>query len=227
MKTAQIVILLLFFSPAVAYAAPTYGTEMPEKGKIISGYQYNTIFNHELSGSYGKVGSVQHFYDISYGVYDWLCVDGKAGTGDLVQRGGSHPRVYYGYDFAGGYGFRLLVLDDAKNKVKVAVGFHHISVHPANGSVDGSKYESFLDDWQCSIVSSKRVGRFTPFLGGKASRLDLVYKVNEIDRKRRAPRYYFGAVVGCDARLAENVSVRVEGHFIDETSLSTGVYYKF
>ncbi len=225
-RTAAAVAILIL-APIYAYAAPTYGTEMPEKGRISEGYQYNAIFDHRLNASYGRMVSVQHFFDISYGVYDWLSLDGKAGAGDLIQEGGEHPRVYYGYGFAGGYGLRLLALNDLKNKVKVAVGLHHISVHPVDGSVEGDRYESLLDEWQCSIISSKRIGRFIPFLGGKASRSDLVYKVNKIDRKRRPPRYCLGVVAGCEVILNEVMSVRAEGHFIDETSLSAGVYYKF
>jgi len=34
-------------------------------------------------------------------------------------------------------------------------------------------------------------------------------------------------VAGCEVILNEVMSVRAEGHFIDETSLSAGVYYKF
>ena len=34
-------------------------------------------------------------------------------------------------------------------------------------------------------------------------------------------------IVGCDVRLTKNTYISVEGHFIDETSLSSGIYYKF
>lgn len=213
--------------PPFASAAPTYGTNMPEKGRGLSGYQANIIFKHDLSDSYGNIKSTQHFYDISYGVFDWFSLDAKIGMGDLRQKGGIYPKVEYGTGFAGGYGFRLRALNDPINKVRVVAGFHHISVHPADRAINSDKYESFLDDWQCSLVVSKDIGHFTPFLGAKASRCDFVYKVNEIDRKRRRPLYYGGLVAGCSISLPKGLSVVVESHFIDESSLSAGLYCAF
>ena len=49
----------------------------------------------------------------------------------------------------------------------------------------------------------------------------------EEDRKVRPPAYYAGAIIGCNVKLTRNTYLSVEGHFIDETSLSSGIYYKF
>jgi hypothetical protein len=120
-----------------------------------------------------------------------------------------------------------MAFNDTRNKIRTVAGFHHISVHPENRTINGDKYESLLDDWQISLAASRDIGILTPFLGGKVSRFDLVYKVNEIDRKRRPPRYYGGVVAGCSARLPNGFSVIVESHFIDESSLSVGAYWTF
>lgn len=61
----------------------------------------------------------------------------------------------------------------------------------------------------------------------KLSYGNLIQKVNEIDRKNRPPAYYAGAVIGCDVKLTKNTYLSVEGRFIDETSLNTGIYYTF
>ena len=210
-----------------ALAAPTCGTETPREGAASVGYETNIIFKHDLGDSHGNIKSAQHFYILSYGVFDWLSFDGRMGAGDLLQKGGVHPKVHYDYGFAGGYGFRILVLEDVKNRVRIVAGFHHISVHPNNRALNGDKYESLLDDWQASVVSSKDIGAFSPFLGVKASRQDLVYKVNETDRKRRPPLYYGGVVAGASLKLPGDISLRLEGRFIDESALSTAVYYTF
>ncbi len=220
-------ILFFLLASYKIYAAPTYGTNMPYKGRFATGYQNNVIFKHDLSNSYGNIRSNQHFYDISYGVFDWLTVDGKIGFGNLREKGGVHPKVEHNYGFAGGYGFRLRVLDDAKNKVRVATGFQHTSIHPASRNLNGDKREAIYDDWQVSLVSSKDIGIITPFAGVKLSLGNLIQKVNEIDRKSRPPKYYAGAVIGCNIKIARDIHVSVEGHFIDETSLSTGIYYTF
>ena len=221
-----IIIIFLLYS-FKTYASPTYGTNMPHKGKYATGYQSNIIFKHDLSDSYGNVRSIQHFYELSYGVYDWLTVDGKIGIGNLRAKGGVHPKVEHNYGFAGGYGFRLRVLDDAGNKIRVMTGFQHISVHPPSRNLNGDKREEIYEDWQASLLSSKDIGIFTPFAGAKISYGNLIQKTNNIDRKNRPPAYYAGAVIGCNVKISKDLYISVESHFIDEVSLSTGIYYTF
>lgn len=219
--------LLALLIPCTLHSAPTDGTNIPYKGKYVTGYQNNSIFKHDLADSYGNVRSLQNYYTLSYGVFDWLTLDGKIGFGNLREKGGVHPKVEHNYGFAGGYGFRLRVLDDKKNNVRVVAGFQHTSTHPVDRNLNGDKRHAIYEDWQASLVSSKDVGRITPFAGAKISYGNLIQKTNEIDRKNRPPAYYAGVIVGCDVRLTKNTYVSVEGHFIDETSLSTGIYYKF
>lgn len=220
-------IILVLLSSFRTYAAPTDGTNIPYKGGYITGYQNNIIFKHDLGDSYGNVRSDQHYYTLSYGVFDWLTLDGKIGFGNVREKGGLHPKVMHNYGFAGGYGFRLRVLDDDKNKVRVVTGFQHTSTHPASRNLNGDKREAIYEDWQVSLVSSKDIGRVTPFAGAKLSYGDLIQRTNEIDRKCRPPRYYAGVVLGCSVKLTQNTHISVEGHFIDETSLSSGIYYTF
>jgi hypothetical protein len=225
-KDAALVIALTLIA-SEACAAPTYGTDMLKRGKVAIGYQNNIVFRHDLSDSYGYIKSDQHFFDISYGVYDWLSVCGKAGMADLIQKGGGHPKVSYGYGFAGGYGFRIRAYNNTKEKIRIVLGFHHISVHPVDSSWNSDKYESVLDDWQASLAGSKDIGAITPYVGIKFSKFDLVYKVNEMDRKRRPPENFVGLVTGITVRFRDDLSARVEAHFFDETALSTGAYYTY
>ena len=220
-------IVVTLFTAYSLFAAPTDGTNIPYKGKYITGYQNNSIFKHDLAGSYGNVRSLQNYYTLSYGVFDWLTLDGKIGFGNVREKGGVHPKVEHNYGFAGGYGFRLRVMDDAANKVRVVTGFQHTSAHPANRNLSGDKRMAIYEDWQVSLVSSKDVGIITPFAGAKVSYGNLIQKTNDIDRKNRPPKYYAGVVVGCDLKVTKNTYLSFEGHFIDETSLSAGAYYKF
>ncbi len=219
--------ILLLLPPLRTYAAPTDGTDMPYKGKYITGYQNNAIFKHDLGDSYGNIKSIQHFYTLSYGVSDWLSLDGKIGFGNVREKGGVHPKADHNYGFAGGYGFKLRVIDDDKNKVRVVTGFQHTSTHPASRNLNGDKREAAYEDWQVSLTASRDIGRITPFAGAKLSYGNLIQKTNKIDRKNRPPAYYAGAVLGCCIKLTQNTYISVEGHFIDETSLASGVYYKF
>jgi hypothetical protein len=220
-------ILVLLFTAYSLSAAPTDGTNIPHKGKYVTGYQNNSIFKHDLSNSYGNVRSLQNYYTLSYGVFDWLTLDGKIGFGNLREKGGTQAKVEHNYGFAGGYGFRLRVMDDAANKVRVVTGFQHTSTHPPDRNLSGDKRMAIYEDWQLSLVSSKDVGVFTPFAGAKLSYGNLIQKTNDIDRKNRPPRYYAGVVIGCDIKLTKNTFISLEGHFIDETSLSSGIRYTF
>lgn len=208
-------------------AAPTDGTNIPYKGKYITGYQNNSIFKHDLSGSYGNIRSFQNYYTLSYGVFDWLTLDGKIGFGNVREKGGLAPEVDHDYGFAGGYGFRLRVLDDAKNKVRIVTGFQHTSTHPPDKNAGGDKRHAIYEDWQASLVASKDIGILTPFAGAKMSYGNLIQTTNDGSRKNRPPKYYGGVIIGCDVKLTKNTYLSVEGHFIDETSLSSGAYYTF
>ena len=219
------VICLLTVSPS--YAVPTYGTEMPEKGEGEVGYQSNIIFRRDMNDSHGHINSAQNYLDISYSPLGWLTLDAKIGMGDLLRKGGNHPKVDFNSGFAGGYGFRIMALNDPKNKVKVVAGFHHISVHPPSKNIDSGKQQAIIDDWEWSIVASKSIGIFTPYAGGTVGFGDLIYMTNEIDRKVRFSRYCGGIVGGCSVRVTKDISVNVESHFINETSLSAGAYCKF
>lgn len=229
MRNAKVygLIVVTIFTAYSLFAAPTDGTNIPYKGKYITGYQNNSIFKHDLADSYGNVRSLQNYYTLSYGVSDWLTLDGKIGFGNVREKGGVHPTVEHNYGFAGGYGFRLRVMDDAANKVRVVTGFQHTSTHPTNRNLNGDKRMAIYEDWQLSLVSSKDVGIITPFAGAKVSYGNLIQKTNDIDRKNRPPEYYAGLVVGCDVKITKNTYLSVEGHFVDETSLSAGAYYKF
>ena len=227
-RLASLIVFVVVVSAAhPACAVPTYGTEMPEKKTGEVGYQSHIIFRRDMNDSNGRIKSVQHYLDISYSPFDWLALDGKIGMGDMYRNGGNHPKVDLNYGFAGGYGFRVKVLDDAKNRIKTVVAFHHISVHPPAKNIENNKYQAIIDDWEFSLVASKSIGVFTPYAGGVVGFNDLITKTNEIDRKVRPGRSCGGVVTGCSARVTKDISVNVESHFVDETSLSAGVYCKF
>lgn len=226
-KISYLLCLSLLAYPCHIHAAPTDGTDVPLKNGCITGYQNNTIFKHDLSDSYGNIKSSQNYYTLSYGVFDWLALDGKIGFGNAREKGGVHPKVEHNYGFAGGYGFRLRVLEDEKNNVRIVTGFQHTSTHPASRNLNGDKREAIYEDWQWSLAASKSIGRIKPFAGAKISYGNLIQKTNEIDRKNRPPAYYAGVFIGCGIKLTKNTFLSVECHFIDETSLSSGIFYTF
>lgn len=222
------VILIFMLVAESCFSAPCYGPAMPKKqGSWILGYESDFIFKRDLVEDYGKMRLFQHFFTMSLGIFSWLSIDGKLGIGDVRSTGGIYPTVKYDYGFSGAYGFRVRLLKQDTHKVNLVAGFQHISVHPPGKNVDSDKNQVIVDDWQGSVLVSKRMGNFDPYLGVKISECDLIHKLNETGRKRRKSYLSGGVFLGADYYIRDNVKVNLEGRFIDETAFNCGVAYIF
>lgn len=215
--------LCLHFS---SQAAPCYGTKMPEQSKFFGGVQTYIIFNRYLEASRGELRSTQHFFQLSWGVYDWLSIDLKGGAGNIKQHPFGSDEIDYTSSFAGGYGFRVKLYDE--NKTKIVFGFQHISVHPKATHLNGTKNRAVLDDWQTSILASYDLTKFTPYLGIKLSRMDYIHWVEE-DRKREMSDLTktLGLVCGLDIPLSRNTWLNLEGQFLDSEAAAISVNFSF
>jgi len=212
----------------VLYAAPCYGTNMPNKGKWNVGAQVHVIENRKLTDDYGKVASTQYLYEMSYGVFDWLSLDGKIGVGDVTHKPSAGlPKTTYPYNFAGGYGLRIKPYKNAGQKIDVVCGFQHISVHPTARQVNGTTNYVILDDWQGSALISKGISRFTPYAGARFTRLDLIHRISGTERVRKRSDARILPVVGIDFNITEGSFINAELRFIDETSFNVGFTHNF
>jgi len=211
---------------ASCHAAPCYGTRIPEKKQVFVGLQNNNLFKRYLKNEEGKIRSNQSFVLLSYGLFDWLSLDLKGGAGNLKHRSGTSSEVDYSYNFAGGYGFRLRLYE--RDDIKFVFGFQHISVHPRTKHIDGVKHKGVLDDWQVSLLGSKEMGRFTPYLGTKWSRTDYIHWIEQ-DRKRIMSDLTksIGLIVGTDFSIKDDIWLNLEGRFFDEEGCSFSINYSF
>ncbi len=216
--------LLFFISPA--YAAPCYGTKMPQAKELFGGTQSHLIFKRYLEDGRGEIRSTQYFLMFSYGIFDWLSLDLKGGAGNIKQRPPASDETDYSSSFAGGYGVRLKFYDSGTSKM--VFGFQHISVHPQKTHLGRVKHAAILDDWQFSLLASRDLAGITPYAGIKWSRLDYIHKVEE-DRKRRMSDLTkdVGLVVGCDIPLSKKFWLNLEGQFIDTEACSVSLHYGF
>lgn len=212
-----------------AYPAPSNGAKLPPKGQSEIGCEYNLMQMRPLRRSYGEVRTEDYFLTFSFGIFDWLSLDGKLGTGDLRQKGGIHfPKIEYNTGFAGGYGFRIKGWEDKTQRLSAIFGFQHISVHPRDKYEDADKYEIFLDDWQLSALLAKDFAHFSAYTGIKTSDCQMVYKINELNKKRRYSKQHIGIVTGVSFDLFEQKTrLTLEGRFIDETAFSFNLAYLF
>ena len=216
---------LLF--PFVCYAAPCYGTKMPEKNKFFAGAQYYNIFQRYLDHSdNGKMRSQQEFVLLSYGVFDWLAIDLKGGVGNIKQHPEGKDELDYSPFMAGGYGFRLKVFD--KDKIKGVCGFQHISVHPKTVHIANGKNKAVLDDWQFSALASYDFKVATVYLGGRLSRCDYIHWIDgSRSRVKSDLGKSYGLIWGTDIPLTQRIWLNLEGQALDSQALAVSLNYSF
>lgn len=213
-------------------AAPCYGPTLPERNEFIAGGQTYVILRRYLEDNYGKVRSIQHFFQLSYGITDWLSLDLKGGAGNIKQYNLDRDGIDYSSSFAGGYGLRMRLYE--KDNWRFVFGFQHISVHPRKTYIGSQENKAVLDDWQTSFLASYAVGNVRPYLGTKWSRLDYIHRLDG-NRKRKMSDLdkMFGMVFGCDIPLAfgrgesEKIWLNVEGQAFDGEAFAASLNYKF
>lgn len=209
------------------YASPSYGTKLPQKKKFSMGLQTHSIFKRYLENEYGKLRSQQEFLLLSYGVFDWLSIDLKAGVGFIKQHPEDQDELDYPTYLGGGYGFRLKFYD--RKNLKMIFGFQHISVHPKSIRIGGIKHKAVLDDWQVSsLVSYCFLKKIAPYLGTKLSRADYIHWVDSNrNRVKSDLTKGVGLILGCDLSLTERIWFNLEGQFFDNEILAFSMNFSF
>lgn len=228
MKKCIVASLVLFAAAAgMCYAAPLYGPDMPKRGRWYAGLETNLVFRRDMDKNLGRAGSNQYFFDLSYGLYDWFAFDGRLGIGDMEYNPVQPGKLDLGLGFSGAYGLRFRLYDDAAQRMRVIMGFQHISAHPPQKEVSGVKYASIWDEWQLSFLLSKGFGKLEPYAGVKASQLFIIWKddVND-DWKWNGAKDHFGLAAGSKFDINRDWYLNVEARFIDETAVSAAIIYK-
>jgi hypothetical protein len=212
----------------ISYAAPAYGTHMPQKRHWTWGVEGNFIIDRNLDNDEGAINGNRYFVTGSYGIFSWLSFDGKVGVGDVDwERTKGNEDLSYDANFAGAYGFRIKGYENEEQGIKSVVAFQHISVHPGAKNQGGDKHEAIIDEWQGSIIISKDIGNFVPYVGARYGTLDFIKWVNEQDRKRIQSENYYGVVIGFDYRLNNITKINLEGVFLDGTEFAIGISRDF
>ena len=75
------VVAVTFLNENNVYATSTYGPNMPSKRGHYVGFEGQVLLKRILRKDYGEVKNVDYFMTVSYGITDWLCLDGKVGIG--------------------------------------------------------------------------------------------------------------------------------------------------
>jgi hypothetical protein len=220
------VILTMVFSDA-SYAAPCYGTHMPEKKKCVLGLQGDFLIDRDLKDDQGGTSGNRYFLTCSYGVFNRICFDGKIGMGDVSWHNSDPGNLNFNSGFAGAYGFRIKGYENKELGIKTVAGFQHISVHPPTISPNNDHHRVIIDDWQGSVLVSKDFNKLTPYIGARYGTVDYIKWVNEHDRRRIKSEKMLGFVIGVDYLVAKDTRLNVEGDFIDGEEFSIGISRDF
>jgi len=225
-RKALIFFIICIITARTVSACPAEGPNMPNAKRWKTGLQANVMFDKDMKNIKGEVEAAQFFSTLSYGITEWLCLDGKAGTGEVKFYIKDSEKIEYPTGFAGGYGGRILLHDDKKSGIRCILGFHHISIHPDSAEMNGAEQKAILDEWQCSVMISKTVGRFSPYISGKFSKIYLIRRVDDV-RERVTPEDAWGLLAGTDFKINENARLNLEGRVFDEESATIGFNYTF
>lgn len=222
-KIACLIGLIVFFADInYIFGAPVYGGNMPSSKRWDIGLQGNAVPEHRMRGEQGEMRGRNYFFIASYGIWEWLCFDGKIGLGDITHKPDNEPKAEYDLNFAGGYGLRACVWQNLRHSQKVILGFQHISAHPGDVSVNNKKNEIIFDEWQASLLYAWQREDFYPYFGLKFSREDLIRRLDH-ERKRRLPAERGGVFIGTDYYLHRGLRLNLEARFVDEQAVSLAV----
>jgi len=225
-RIIRIILLILLVSPVNAIAIPSEGNFVPESGKSIWGFQFNNIFLRDFNKVQGKGNTKQYFLKASYGLSERFFLDGKIGMGSVSFRRNDGLDLNFSSGFAGGYGFRYLLLEDDQGSWKSIVGFQHISCHPFKDTISDVNHRVIWDEWQGTWLFIKTFEKADLYFGPQYSAVQLKYKVDDF-RRRLKTEDSWGVLFGTDYLLSEKTSINIEIRLIDEWAVNTGISYKF
>lgn len=208
-----------------ASAVPMKGPYFLKQGQIEVGVEANFVARRDIEDITTNIQSSQFFYCMAFGLFDWLNIEAKYGSGDIKNDQYYDQKFYYNYNWGGGYGLRIKAYEN--HKMKIILGAHHISIHPdPNKNTDNSTHRVILDETQSDITLSLKGERFSPYAGAKVGHTRLIRRINSERATLRSEENY-GFALGFDYMFKENVRFNFEGRFIDEYALTSSVSYIF
>ncbi len=262
-KLIILFLALLLCLPGVSYAASIGGAKTQGQGKLGISAEWSYIFNrdlkfqsatdrdsdytvknYEIDKGYNAIGKV------SYGIFDAMDIYVKLGVadydvkGDMLESGSKYAADKYATDSDFLYGGGVKFSYEIENNWIIGADLQYLtSKHKADaesvlieGGVYSARYTSTrISEWHIAPFIAKKIGNFTPYLGGKYSDLRMKLKspsgvkpeAGWWDNVKYKADDNFGIFIGSDIVVNDIFVVNIEGRFIDETAMSLGVSYRF
>ena len=245
-------VTIFLFAYSVASAAPVGNPAKPilEKGdtpfKVGTELDFVTERDLDVSGEDVTIEKLNWYAGkISYTMADRVDLYTLLGAAN-----GEFSEKYSGVDlkyetetaFAWGLGATVL-LKEFNNGIRLGIDGRYRQVEPdidklilnnveytiPSGSITNVSAE--YKEWQVALGISKELGQFVPYGGIKYNDVEAsvkatisgtTYKTDDINSDG-----VVGIFVGCDFLPTKNLSIGVEGRFIDETAFTVSANYRF
>ncbi|MBU4376692.1 MAG: outer membrane beta-barrel protein [Candidatus Omnitrophica bacterium] len=199
-----------------------------------------TIKNTEIDKGY------QIMLKPSYGLFDNLDVYAKLGIADYEVNADNYvgnakyadDKIDSDTNFA--YGFGLKGTYELGNDWLIGCDFQYLrSKHEAKvteavvgGSSSSATYKKrVIQEWHIAPYIAKRIDDLTPYLGVRYSDMELEIKSPSesgwTDDHKYEADDNVGVFLGTDYKISENLTLNLEGRFVDETAMSFACTYKF
>ncbi|MBI5614247.1 hypothetical protein HY947_04950 [Candidatus Gottesmanbacteria bacterium] len=230
-----------------ADAAPVGNIANPvlEKGEhgIKIGVDNDFVFKRELDVPDESVELEADFHSakLSYTIAEKADVYVLLGmmNNALVSATDGSTEVLYDVDssFTWGVGATLLAYE-TEGGFRAGIDGKYRSASPevSKVTVDGTDYsltdsEAEYSEWQVAFAVSQQMGKFAPYAGVKYSDIKTKAKATVsgtlYETEERGSKNTVGPFVGLSFLPNENISLNVEGRFVDEEAVSVSLAYKF
>ena len=147
---------------------------------------------------------------------------------DLAYGAGVKGKFNFKYDWILGADFQGL---RHRNDFKATIPFtdYNSSGVQIDSGTDYFYGKVTALEWRVAPYIAKKLGNFTPYVGGEYSDIRLKSKIRStetLDFRFRADKI-FGAFCGLDYKISDNLNLNAEGRFLDQTAAGISVNYVF
>lgn len=242
---------LVLSLPAISHAAPAGN---PADPVLLEGTYpikaeglIDIVFDRDLdlSGDNAKVEGIWYLAKVGLTLIEKIDIYGLLGTADFKLENWRIANDYdmeSDYSLAWGGGAKLLLYETEEygdGILRVTVDGNYRRYDPSIETVkkDGTELtgitakELEYQEWQASLGLSYTLDQMTPYIGVKYSdcqtEMSLTEPAATIAKVEANSDDVVGVFVGLDYLFAENISVNLEGRFIDETALNVGLKINF
>jgi opacity protein-like surface antigen len=232
-KILLLTLISCFVVSGLVYASPVGNPAKPllanEEMPFSAGAEFDFVFERELDVSDVDM-SVENLNiyaaKLAYTLEkraELYCLLGVANGELSIESGGVDLSIDTETAFAWGIGATVF-LYEFDNGIRLGVDGNFRNTAPSLDEVD---VDLEYSEWQIALGVSKQIDQFVPYGGIKYSDVKAELTIPGVGSEDTGSDNIFGIFVGCDFLANENISVGIEGRFIDETALAIRGMYRF